>query len=663
MRLPESRESRARRVMCARMSRMLLAGDTALGGRDAAVLLKHKFIRRERPELAPDSLKAGVDAQIAEGTGGPLLFFVDASVSKRSVWRVADLVVDASRDCRLEAMCLLTWLASTQDVLSPKSRAAITGQLGTKCQQQTDWLDAALEIHDCLGEDWLFALSGLAQSLAQRFDQGASDYLAKALAPEAMTLLQSGIPVPRPDAANTASVEPAVTGEVAHDSLTAIIAVHLANHRHVPPAAAQSLGSAIAGSTESGPVVWQELWKLATSNTSLLARYHACEALLANPAIIPAEQVKALADMVWDIVLWSVPAEGRPLRAAWRVLHCLAAHFVRYTELFAPISDGERLAEQSWWMADEVVSVLLSADIDCDRLLPHIERHAVDGVSCVWEVVRPRYGPSALRTTTLDELSPWAVSLLSRLSIEATRRLVLNEGATGEELLRRKTLMTCFVQTRAHAPFGVGSFLFESAKDLATATAAVAQSEGETELVNALAPGGRAFIPDGLPELLAAVRSGCEPLNLWAAGILVTRARCGHIDPGILWKEISGAEWRDQVWPALDFHTAQHVLVAALEIAVQARPEWAIELPHLIAGMTEQHLKNGTDAEALFGLTIQAACALHAGSAVRRLLRHPEGYRLRSAAERFRANALLAAPYGGMWASGHLRATVVEMAL
>lgn len=662
---PVSDETRARAVMRARLTKALIDSGANFSARDAAVLLEHKLIHEStdsKIKVARAGLvKIGVDAQIASGIGGPLIFCSGDGGSSRSVFRVHDLLCDEDETVRAETLRSLTWTSKLPGTMCPATEVAWRARMSqASSEKNARWRRDAVRLWDVLDRDWLFSVAGLRQSLDAEFHQGSNEYLNKSLQPHS-AVLRSGVKAAMPrdngGQASGRSVTDLTTSEV---SLAIAIDRYMADWGHAPQPFDRSLGSIVTARVRLDSEAWDTLWPLASASPSLLTRYHACEAVLANPSLIPKDRVPAFAEVIWDIVLWAKRDDNRPDRAAWRLLQHLARYFICHLELRAPISDGEALTGLAWWMSDRLVQTLVERGAECDRLLEDIQSQVTTGSQFAWEIVQPQYGPSIFRTMTLNAVSPWGTSLVSRMGDgQQLRQLLAAQPAEGVE--RRKALLSLGVQMQAHSPPTTGTYAFEAFGKHMTDLADVFESDGERAMFRAWGPEGSMSICNDLPGLLEAIRRNVAPLSMWAAAALSARAKSGQIDSALLWTTLSGKEWRESVWPALEPDVAQHVLEAAIEIAVQARPDWVPELPHLIAAQIERCLTEGKDVDLLFALTIRASCALHVGSALRRLMRNPEGHRLRRSVAGFRSNALIAASYGGMWASGHIRATLIDL--
>lgn len=652
-------ERRAQRVMCGRIAQMVLEIKPNLSGRDAASLLEHKLIHIKTDtggqHADVDLIERAVGSQIADGNVGPLVFCANPDGTSRKVIRAEDLICDEDARTRAQAKRFLAWVVGQHGVAYPATIAAVQ-EHASQQGDESEWRGRAIALAETLNDDWMLNVAGIRQSIAADFNRGFNDYLNASLRPGTSVLHSGLVSATLPDPKDGALAESFANKSLPGSSLIAATEQYLATHRHLPWSGRASLGSFVAAGGHSGSSVWNVLRPLASQSPSMLSRYHACEALLANPSAIPEEHWKAFADVVWDIAASSSPNS----RAAWRLCLHLAGHFICYLELHAPVSDGEGLAGLAWWMSDQVVSVIIEAGIDCDRLLPEIEAKATTGVRVAWEITQPRYGPSAMRTLTVNGISPWGAALLGRIGDgELLERIV--ESNADERGKRMRMLLSLGVNMTAQSPADSGRFAFESFGGVMTSLAHIAESDDERSLAAAWVPGGSMAICDDLAGLLEAISRNSVPLSTWAAVALSTRGKSGFIDAVAMWSTLSSDEWRDKVWPTLDPDIAKHVVDALIEVAVQARPVWSAELPHLIAGFIERRLKEGSDVEFLFAQSIRASCALHVGSALRRVLRNPAAYRLRPLIEQFRTNALGAVRYGGMWASGHIRATLIDL--
>lgn len=645
-----------------RIARLIRPDGGGIDPRDAVILMHCGAIREEEisTDTDVDRLRA---ATREERDLGPLLFYPEQDDS-RSVIRLRDLILDGRSAVRELAIKHLEKMGGVHHIMCRRTFDSVSRlKVGIARESQGGWRPDAVELVDAIDADWLLTVAGVRQSRHSSMGEVWSDYINAALRPTPESI-NACAPCPLHPTLHANDVERSLRQLRSNAlSLEARCERYVEVFGHLPLAGNLSLRAMAWPDDEvnQSETKCKEIMQWATRSNRLEARYHACEVLLPYLVELPSEERERLSAWFWEIVFASSRAsESEGEVSLWDVAEQVARYFVHYLELRVPTSDGDATSAMAWWMTFRLVASF-SGD---PRHFAQQFYQVYGGLAQeLWELVGPVMTPSVLRWLTLYGPSPWTMSVLAAVKNEEQASLLLEGPGRGTRTERADVLVGIALQT-ANLPFEQSEGVYRfAARGVQRMIGWITEQEPEGPRRSMLR-GWSDHIdwspPESLSSALTDIGKKEVAMQRWLCHAIRQRIFTGAVNGDDVWDIVSMESWRFE-WNALDSVAIQAIGSGIIEDAARRRPDWWPNVPHLFSIIAEERDADRSDEEAVFGLLLRACFALHAPSALSRLLRGGAGHRYRPLATAVRGNLERGLPAAGGWAAGRIRAMLVEL--
>jgi len=644
------------------IARLIRPDDGGIDRRDAVVLMHCGAIREEEitTDTEVDRLKA---ATREERDLGPLLFYPEEDDS-RSVIRLRDLILDGRSAVRELAIEHLERMGGVHQTMCRRTIDSVSRlKSGIVREAQGGWRPDAVELVDAIDDDWLLAVAGVRQSKHSSMGEVWSDHINAALRPTPESI-NACAPCPMHPTLHASDVEQNLKQLRSNAlSLEARCERYVEVLGHLPLAGSLSL-RALAWPGEGvnqSETTYREIMQWAMRSNRLESRYHACEVLLPYLVELPSEERGRLCTWFWEMVFASSRAsESEGKVSLWDVAEQIARYFVHYLELRVPTSDGDATSAMAWWMTLRLVA---SFSGDPRHFARQFDQTYGGLAQQLWELVGPVMTPSVLRWLTLYGPSPWTISVLAAVKNEEQASLLLDGPGQGTRKERVDVLVAIALQT-ANLPFEQSEGVYPfAARGVQQMVGWIAEQEPEGPRRSMLR-GWSDHIdwspPESLSSALTDIGEKEVAMQRWLCHAIRQRMFTGAVNGDDVWDIVSMESWRSE-WNALDPVAIQAIGSGIIEDAARRRPDWWPRVPHLFAIIAEERIADRSEEEAAFGVLLRACFALHAPSAISRLLRGGAGHHYRPLATAVRGNLERALPAAGGWAAGRIRAVLAEL--
>lgn len=660
--------AQARQAYRGRIARLVGPANGGIDLRDALILIDCGAIHAKPPTTADeiDSLYQAIREEHGVRGLGPLLFYPNED-GEESVVRVRDILLDGRREIREASIEYLDKVIGVFG-MSCRRTAETLKRLKAPVLESSEstWCRAAVELVDAIDDDWLLTVAGVRQSSHPNMGKGWSEYINTALRPT-NAALNACAPTPLFPEVHKDSIDDHLrTWRSDGGSLEERCHVYLEVLGHLPFDKEHSLGSIISlnGANGATSTIAAELIRWAEQRNSPMARYHACDALLSATSQISDEQRNRLSAWFWEIILApSVTPSPTAKHSVWSLTAQLARYFVHYLEVRLPTDHGEAVSAMAWWMSARLISSFTADSDDSQSFGEQLDRVYGSLASETWELVGPPMTPSVLRWLTAYGPSPWAISLLSAVESEEQARVLLDGAGPGTLAERVDALIAIAIQV-ANLPLEESRGIYRFSSGVHQVLGWIAAGETD-ETRRSLLKGWSDTIdwspPDSLLKALDGIDKKHVSMQRWLCHGIRQRLFLGVLGGDELWEIVSTDEWKVSLWLLIDAISMQALGTGLIDDAARRRPDWRARLPHLFAEIAEERNSVDTDRVVLFGLLLRACFALHATSAMSRLLRGRAGHRYIALATAARGNLEQALPLVGGWAAGRIRAVLADL--
>lgn len=537
--------------------------------------------------------------------------------------RSANLRRAALDDLKPQANCPKT--PSTAAVLQEKKEL-----LGREAARE--WVPAAVALDEALEEDFLLNIAGFEQSQGRGYEDGCGRCWKKIIQPSAETLLwisDDGWTI-LTDSAR--AVEVFTVARQASACLSDFLHEyeHLAGHLAL--ANPLDLGTQLnlyAPGKDLSAADWDVLNVWLKDMAKPWRRYHACQALLVNPRLVPTDKLGEFWQIVADIASLVTPDRLESDEAqVWRLHAELAAHYLRILELSGVPVHAARLLTVAWWAAARVTDMLL-CHISTDSIPSQIREwrkqpflHGTALAHNSWAWLSPQ-SISPARFVTMHSSSPLSISLL----IELGRNMAsLQECPIPPEhdARLREGYFIALMGGHAECPheqeetWTWDRSLHESAKSFLSGKHLGEQDSASQQMLE-------------LVEHFQTTESLSEALeNLpttkgMEATFLASRIRLAcHAAPEVadqILKRLRDDHWRSECQRELPLLAWEVLATGLLYLQARQGPAWHVEMPYIWLCGAEENSNDCKRAKLFVALMLMSSMSGWTVGAVKRLLR------------------------------------------
>lgn len=580
---------------------------------DIAVLRDHQHERRQKL------------------TDGPLVLYKkEDDDSKLILEELPKLILSDSLEVRVAVMeCIEKMLLKNSMIITQKSMSILKASRDDLASKVPDkWRPKAIDIYDTLNDDILFSLRGISQSRQHEpvIQDALNLYAPKVIYPTVTSCDSINLAIGNPERDHETLIKLLSDIVVSSSNLAELCGVYLAEMGFLPFAPPYTLGIAIKNwiSSKTHNIdVWGDVWNWVNSESTPLARYHACSVFVLIPEMIPDGKLLEL----WREILVVVQASDKkngshPESEPWALRRDLARHYTYHLEARLPENDGGSIGYFAWWFSEQVAALFPADSCSAKFYREKWVKPALECSTLSWLAASAPIQRSFLRQITLSIESPWAVALLIMMG-EHLNELVPTELP---EDIRKRFQDALVSNTFSVLPFPVNiaddpTFAMEGS----LADTILKWSEYQTdehkkelqqlvEMSNAL--GYRESLCDALRKL------GEFDLHKQAIVCLALKRKV-LIDPTLaeeVWEVISDFEWRKDVLGCVNYHVQALLIESLCILLIENGGQWYSYLPHFIADLCEKE-QDEEHRRILFLYVIHTSLASDTVSAVRRLLR------------------------------------------
>lgn len=662
------------RVYKARMLEHAFLPSASMKFRTIAVMEKNRIKKRagdyEPAQILIDIIHDKNHPHRAKLSPGPLISLMDSDdTSRRTAYSVAELLYSESPATRIEGLTYFKHLGDEDPMpLSPGTIHNME-QLGDSLASPDNvaWRTAAITLSDKISDDFLLNLAAVRQCLLMRCDELMNEYLPRIFSP-ALSWLDTFLPLIYAPSEQREKLG-TLLDEIVRGSKT-IQELLQRYHQllgHLPLGAEYSLGNLIREWTKIHGVSggeWDAIWAWADKSFSATAEYHACQSLLANPALVAGDCSKAL----WGRILGLIErggVEGAGRATPLRMVDILARYYTDYLECNIPGIDGERSAVMGLWFASRVQSVFGKTKASLGYLAAKIQR-SVGLVGLTWKLSTPPVGPSVLRQNAISDLSLWESSLLCAIS-KNIGCLALSDlsderlGALDASLLGN---LKWIISPEIGTPKDQGLYLVGGdCFDLVTHRAGIDRlPESRAQITECLDLRKQFANPAALMQIAAGVKNGTPEIKLTAAVLLDLHAQMNALPITDIWSLLNDEQWRKDALVSDDNVVTELMLDALLNVQVKGDDKCRSELPHLMAITCEQVTTVG-GREFLFLCLVASATSTGNISAIERLLKGETRGQYQGLVDHWRNQLSILIPTAPGWIAGRMRAVMASLYL
>jgi len=658
-------ERRVREAFCDCIAQLSLPQEGGIDRRDATVLIDCGVLsaRSDREQHESAESRCTVFPEEASGhTRGPLVFHTD-DAGNRCVSRARDLLLNEQIEMRRGAVAHLQTVSRSGETMSQYTQKAIV-QHGDAVLTKRAWRRAAIELADALDDDWLLNVAGVRQAGLMKGEEFWHRFVSASLRPS-MAAVQRCSPGILCSDLHQDEIEARCTHLIeAEQSVDRFCDEYTESFGHIPLGGECGLGKILHARDECQPVAStaEQILEWAARVGSSVARYHVCEAMLTMEPKLSPEQRDLVSTWFWQVIVPPASLEQpSDEHAASALTELLARYYVHYMEVRLPSDRSEAVTAMAWWMASRVVSSLSEAHLSALSFAEQLERGSAATARDIWDLISPPTQQSMLRWLTTSGPSPWAVSLLSAVSQESQMQWLMTGAGPGtrNERIAALTRVAVLTTNLALEP-NAYRYSTDLRHSLCWALATEPDDVKRTQLTM-LAEGIDWGQPDTLRQTLEVLEEH-DPImqSLLSQGIRQRLAN-NALDGDAIWAVVSGKKWKSKTWLTIDPDVAQAIGLALVDDATQRRPEWAPQLPHLLAEVAERRTGSEEERATMFGLLLRACCALNAPSGLIRLMRGQSRRHYRTFSATMKANVEQILPQAGGWGAGRLRALLVDL--
>jgi hypothetical protein len=657
--------------MKARMAQHALHNPEGLDLRTAIILSENGLIPGGVATFAPEAemlaaIRDPKDPNRIQAPDGPLVLVKRGAGATNAnvVVTAAGFLLSEVLEARQAAVSHLESLAASKPTILTERSQAVLNKNNEDLLSEGSWHRAAVNVLDALDEDFLYNLAGLNQCVAINYREGAKNYAPLVLRPSltAVNAIPIGVSSPSQERERLLGlIEESVRSAA---SVGALCDDYYARFGHLPLTGEVSLGVAVRkwvaahGTLEN---LWSAVWSWADATGGPLPRYHACQVFIENPSFLPeGEKARLWKEIIEALVLPEKDGiEWLEWSLAWCLRYELLCHFAAHFECLAPGEDGERIAVAALWVTERVATALSHRSVDIQHLLDQTVVPTGNHSSGVWQIVRPpTTRPCPLRYAALFGPRLWSLSMLGELG-RRIREFAVNTDEQIEERVK-DTLMRWLIQSFPPFP---GPELPTYAFDRTVVESADAWvkplEEGEGSPVGAIRSlvQSQKVLADGerLESEIRRLPAGTEASQYVLAQAMRSMAYVGKLPVELMREVLWNDQWRYEVWRELSSTSFAALWDCIVEIQLQQRGDWLVQLSHLWVGMCERLNESDERYGELVDHVILGSINSDTASALKRLLTGPNSTVMKKAAD-WKQRLEGAIQLGTNWPQAKLRA-------
>jgi len=599
--------------------------DDKVDARTYSFLFKHKLVKA-KDELEDVKMVAKAFQETASfcNTAGPYIFTTsDTKKNRREAISISVLLLshkekirELALDYLLQSTIVSLMCSSTQNIIIKNKQAILS-------ESREKWVSAAIKVSDSIEKDWLFNCQGAVQSLKTNYKQGINDCLAKLLRPDisSLVILNRGILTPNQ------SQDEIIKGikEIIEktSAFPEALEKYYTTYGYIPLADDFSVCALYDNWVQSkGTIenIWQLLWEWADSNHSPIRRYHVCNLLIKHPSLIPNDGKDKLLSEIMPIICFS-EQEKEPWYNSW-VIRCeLARYYCEYLEAKLPGANGDKIASQSWWLAEKVSSIFQKEDeiVEFRKMIEPEENQ----MSVIWQLARLGMEPSVFRYATLYVRNLWSISLIAQLGEEVLNMLLSSAIDPQKESLvstitGNMSILFPTKQSNDKLVFGFDCGCIGTAQKLINIGYQGKQKGLLLVLIESIEKLTNESQIETFLKRLPEGNQGDQILTVRAIHIL---AGMNKAPENIIWNCLIDKEWVKKVFSQLNDLYAENLFDGLHEMQIRNKGKWDEQLPHVYAFLCEEMHKDKEKRKLYFACTIISSLAADSISAIDRLLK------------------------------------------
>jgi len=589
--------------------------------RTDAILRLKGVLKEKDPTRYPDPCISAISdrkhPQRLDVGPGPLV--VCEENQQRSVLEVADLLYDERSAVRMHALGYLEQMTGSIDPIAAKrTRETVQSSVDSiRSDEPERWLRAAVDISDCVRDDFSCNLAGLRQSLTMHYQDGMESYADRLFMPSVNFLQSMDLEIHSPREQHFEIAKRIKELVNTSDSLETALSGYVKLCGHIPLGEDLSAGMLVRAWIEEHGLLeslWDYVWDwVGKSQNSPLPCYHACLVFVANPEYLPEDKAPLFWKEVLQILSQFVPDLPDNERTdQWRIRQALAKYYCHYIACHLPTANGDKVATCAWSLAEHLSqSFGLSMDF-----LKQMREGAVcsqsDLFQCLEALVHPPVSLSAYRHLTCHSVSLWAFSMQCQIGI-ALKDLHPEVMSDDEKTLLGKALRIgvsgglSLPSEESSCVFAFDHSALPAAQAWSEVTAEPKEKTVTKESVDAVrSVGDRNCLPNAFQNW---GDSGGTHLplvvqTLWAA------AHRGEISPETahaLWAVFKEESFVLNLLSQIDTSVLDALLDALIEIQVQHGGDWLSRFPHYITVACKEKSVEGERRKILFAMLL-ASC-------------------------------------------------------
>lgn len=626
-----------------------------------------------------EAIGANVDIPVIENSdhprrvrlsAGPLLaYLTEDEIPKQMIIELPVLLYSGLMSVRKAALRSLDRMVSVGALeLSPKTRqiwGQLRGALGSEVPEE--WRPAAIEANDAFGNDFLFALQGVRQSLECKpvFQEGLNSFVPHILHPAMSSLDSIVLTVGNPDSEHIRLDE--VVQEAVREAKTLREACErfYVKLGYLPLAPQYGMPEVVSRwlSAHPGADVWADVWSWARAKFGPVPRYHACSVFVCHPEMVPADKYSEL----WREILAGIQASEKEVAAtdggeSWLLRRELARHFVYHLEAYLPDQNGGKIACLAWWCSERVAELFPGESETIRFYRKNWIEKAAERSAQIWLAASPHIERSYLRYATSVLPFPWGAGLLALLGANL-ERLAPDEQPPETQAQFHEAIILQLISALpfpTDAPAAATYSLEYPMSEVALTWALHQPREQRKALEQLVTTSRRLGSIDGLCSALRMI--GESSLADQVAVGLALKAK-SYTDPQVgaaVWEILSDEQWRHRVLGTIEERVLGLLIEGFTILQVDNQGKWFTLLPHYLADLCEKTEDEGRR-RSLFLYVVHASLASDTTSAVRRLLRGRQKVKFIDLAMECRNRAETMWAMYPAWVQGRLRGLLANL--
>ncbi|MBN1765915.1 MAG: hypothetical protein JW860_11700 [Sedimentisphaerales bacterium] len=607
----------------------------SVNGRTLTIFQKNKIMTSlntniNDPDILPIIKDSNHPNRISVSPG-PLLFYKsNTSPPENLVIKVAEILFSSNVDTRRhildyfkrinnEELHLLT--EKTKEKLENLEKALISSN-GNK------WRDAAVVIYDLIDEDWYCNYAAVNQCIERNFIPGLEEYLTKIIRPEVSSVDSVTIGVWAPSEQKD-EIEKQINKIITnHTDINDALNEYFIRFGHLPLDIPYSIVQLIdAWQLKYGHIedIWSALWAWADSFKIPLVRYHVCIYFVSHPELIPKDKYKELWHEIMEII--HIPNEEKDdleWTQSWRMLCEIARHYCCHLEARLPFMEGERIASQAWWLANQVVKLFGYNSKEVKRLRSEAFLPELAISTKIDRIASPAIKPSSLRLLTHNTNSIFSLALQAILgnnfeslcfsSMAKEDRQIFEHAISG-------TILGVYPYKIIEESKRVYAFDNSILNTVKKYVKILDETNDNTNFLNAFIIGIEKLIKtDSIESIINKFASSHFGDQILIAYYLRNIIYTEEIPLDDIWKVINDSDWRKAAFRKSNSIILELIFDSLNEIETRYQDKWAYNLPHYYAFECEQ-CDDEERRQQLFACVIHSSICGSTVSAIQRLLK------------------------------------------